>query len=176
MANDNNALFDAGMDKANQIIYNHLTSILYDVCDQSVVYAMTHHKGFANFTGNTHTGYACGLYENSKLVWVTFSADYAKPPIRVKLTKGEMVSLDPDYDGNARSFKAVVATDQGFGQPYALRFLEAHTPKNSKGFSLCLTTGTEYSEFLEVVRHADVLTGTFHDIPKILFNNLKPIP
>lgn len=173
---DNSALIDAGMDKANSIIYNHISNLLMSVCDQSVVYAMTHHKGFLNFTGNTHTGYACGLYNDGKLVFVSFSADKDKPPVRVKLTAGETAFLDPDYDGRTRSYTGIIQTDRGYGRAYALRFLQSHKPKNNKGLSLCLTTGTEYSEFLEVVRHADVLTGTFTEIPQILFNNLKPLP
>lgn len=173
---DNASLFDAGMDKAKNFIYNHISNLLMDVCEQSVVYAMTHHTGFMNFTGNTHTGYACGLYIDGVFSGAAFSADKAKPPVRVKVDAGETAFLDPDYDGRTRKFTGVVKTDRGFGQPYALRFLQSHKPKNKKGLSLCMTTGTEYSEYLEIVHHADVLTGTFEEIPRILFNNLKPMP
>lgn len=173
---DNAALFDAGMDRAKTIINNHLTDFFMNVCEEAVNYAMAHHSGFKNFTGNTHTGYACGVYVEGKLVGVVCSADKAKPPVRVKLTAGETAFLDPDYDGNSRQFTGKVETDRGYGQPYAVKFLNSHKPKSNKGVAFAMTTGTEYSEFLEIVYHADVLTGTFMEIPKILFNNLKPLP
>lgn len=175
MPSDNSTLFDAGMDKANAIIYTHFENFLMKVCDESVVYAMSHHSGFWNFTGNTHTGYACGLYKEGKLVYISTSASKDKPPVRVKLGAGETAHLDPDYDGRTRSYTGVIETDRGYGKNYAVSFLQSHTPKVTKGLSICLTTGTEYSEYLEVVRHADVLTGTFMEIPRILFNNLKPL-
>lgn len=172
---DNSALFDAGMDKAKTIIYNHLTEFLMNICEEAVNYAMANHKGFKNFTGNTHTGYACGVYVEGKLAGVVYSADKAKPPVRVKLTAGERVYLDPDYDGNSRTFTGVVETDRSYGKSYAASFLQSHKPKSDKGIAFAMTTGTEYSEYLEIVYHADVLTGTFIEIPKILFNNLKPL-
>lgn len=173
---DNASLIDAGMDKAKTLIYDHISNLLMDVCERSVVYAMAHHSGFMNFTGNTHTGYACGLYNDGNLVYASFSADKDKAPVRVKLTAGETAFLDPDYDGRPRKFTGKVETDGGFGKSYALKFLQSYKPKNKKGLSLCMTTGTEYSEYLEIVYHADVLTGTFEEIPRILFNTLKPMP
>lgn len=173
---DNKALFDAGMDKAHTIIYNHLQDILLDVCESAVTYAMNHHSGFLNFTGNTHTGYACGVYVDGKLIGAVMAASKAKAPVRVKLTAGENDFLRPDYDGRNRPFTGVVDTDGGLGSAYALKFLQSHKPNNSKGLSFCMTTGTEYSLYLEQIRHADVLTGTFTEIPKMLFATLKPIP
>lgn len=173
---DNSDLFDAGMDKAKTIIYNHITDILMNVCEAAVNYAMVNHKGFWNFTGNTHTGYACGVYVEGKLAGVVRSADKAKPPVRVKLTAGESVFLDPDYDGNSRKFTGVIETDRGYGKDYATSFLKSYKPKSDKGIAFVMTTGTEYSEYLEIAYHADVLTGTFIEIPKILFDNLKPLP
>ena len=173
---DNEKLFDAGMDRAKKIIYNHLTDFLMNICEETVNYAMSHHSGFRNFTGNTHTGYACGVYVEGKLVGIVSSADKAKPPVRVKVTAGETAFLDPDYDGAARKFTGKIETDRGFGQHYAAKFLNAHKPPSDKGIAFAMTTGTEYSEYLEIVYHADVLTGTFSEIPKMLYNILKPLP
>lgn len=172
---DNSQLFDAGMDKANTIIYDHLTDSLMNLCEEAVNYAMANHSGFKNFTGNTHTGYACGVYVKGKLTGVVYSADKANPPVRVKLTAGERIYLNPDYDGNSRMFTGMVETDRGYGKSYAATFLQSYKPMSDKGLAFVMTTGTEYSEYLEVVNHADVLTGTFDEIPKILFNNLKPL-
>lgn len=172
---DNRKAFDAGMKKAEQIIYGHIYGILCDVCDAAVVYAMNNHSGFNNFTGNTHTGYVCGLFMDGALQYYAASASLDKPPVRVKLTAGETAYLDPDYDGNTRSFRGVIETDQGYAFDYAMKFLNGYSSKVKKGFQLVMTTGTEYSEYLENVRHADVLTGTFEEIPQILFKNLKPI-
>jgi hypothetical protein len=39
-----------------------------------------------------------------------------------------------------------------------------------------MTTGTEYSEYIEEVRHLDVLTGTYEAAKGILAKGFKPIP
>lgn len=169
-------LFDAGMNKAHDIIYNHIADILLDVCEAATTYAMYNHKGFKNLTGNTHTGYACGFYIDGVLKGYITSSEKAPRPVRVKLRKGESFTTPPDYDGDDRTWgPAKVDTDGGYGDVYAIRFLEAHKPKNRKGLAFCMTTGTEYSEYLETARGADVLTGTFQKIPDILTSNLKPI-
>lgn len=172
---DNATLFDAGMAKASQIIYGHLYDILMNVCEAAVVYAMNNHQGFMNFTGNTHTGYGCAVYLDGNIEGMVLAIEKDKPPVRVKLAAGETAFLDPDYDGRTRKFTGVIETDRGLGYEYAMRFLESHKPKHSKGIEFCMTTGTEYSEYLEAVYHADVLTGTFTEIPQLLYQSLKPL-
>ena len=43
------------------------------------------------------------------------------------------------------------------------------------GFSVVMTTGTEYSEYLENVRNLNVLTDTFKSSKGIMLEELKPM-
>jgi hypothetical protein len=114
--------------------------------------------GYRNLTGNTITSIACGVYRNYMLQEIYY-IDGKNPPIREKLVQGEYVVDFLDYDGNVRRFfKAEIDTDGGFGRNTAASFLLSHRPGHPDG--IVITTGTEYSEFLESVLELNVLTDT----------------
>jgi hypothetical protein len=54
-------------------------------------------------------------------------------------------------------------------------FLENYRAPRNRICSV-MTTGTEYSEYIEEVRHLDVLTGTYEAAKGILAKGFKPIP
>ena len=113
---------------------------------------------YRNLTGNTLTSLSFGFYENYNLKEFIL-LENGKPPIRRKLTKGEVVGDFLDYDGNVRSvFKADIDTDGGWGSSTSYQFLSGYKPQQST--SIVITTGTEYSEYLEQELGLNVLTDT----------------
>lgn len=171
---ENERALTEGLKKARDIAMNHIRELLKVKCDKIVLDALSRREGWSNFTGNTITGYACGLYENGELISVSMSSDRMKPAVRVKLKKGERAKLNPDYDGKARSLKGTVDTDGGYGADFALSFLSSYKATSS-GFDIVMCTGTEYSSYIETVRHGNILTDTFSNITNILFTGLTKI-
>jgi hypothetical protein len=174
---DNNAVIEAGLKKLETVAYEHFVSILRGFC-QDLFLSADREKQYMNLTGNTFTSYACGIYRDGSLVEVLLSSDYKRPPVRLKLTAGEMwlPEIDgADYDGRLRPFRADVATDRGVGEATSMTFLRSYVPATKRGYEVVMCTGTEYSTFLEQVRHLNVLTNTFMEAPGLFFMNLKPI-
>ena len=115
--------------------------------------------GYRNLTGNTVTSLAFGLYVDGVLSDV-ITLD-KKAPWRNKLTKGDILRNFVDYDGNFRAyFKAVVATDSGYGYDTSLTFLKSYRIPKKYKYALVVTTGTEYSTYLENELNLNVLKGT----------------
>ena len=142
------------------------TDALDSVCDRLIEDALAE-KGYKNFTGNTVTSYTCGLYVNGRLTYFIQSQGRLKPPIRVKLRAGEYYYAMPDYDGRYRGFRGIVDTNGGFGTNTAMEFLFGYKAPQ-RGIALVMTTGTEYSEFLETEWDKNVLTDTYQNARKIL--------
>lgn len=123
-------------------------------------------KEFGDLTGNTLTSYVAGIYENGILYNTITLLDvaYLEHPVLEKLSNDDgIVQIERYDDGhivtiNTSSF---VNTDKRFGVETAKDFLVKYTPPNPKGFSLVITTGTEYSEYIEETRKLNVLTETF---------------
>lgn len=128
---------------------------------------------FRNLTGNTTTSYAFGIYINGALRVMGFNKD-AKAPLRNKLVKGEVVYDFIDYDGNLRSyFQAEVDTDAGYGQTSSVQFLQGY--KSKAKYSIIVTTGTEYSAYLENVLNLNVLSDGFDYASTSFLKSFKPI-
>lgn len=159
--------FQAGIDKAMAIRDKAYMIWLTNLCYKLII-AAENNKEYDNITGNTVTSYACGIYENSKLIKVVTDISIP-PPVRVKLTEGEtMPAGSVSYDGYLKtSFTGSVPTDQRYGDDYSWMFLANFRP-NHKGFAIVMTTGTEYSLYLETAKHLDVLTKTFNDADNLI--------
>ena len=170
----NEQVLTKGLLKAKEIAYEHYLDCLRDSCDQLVDDAVASYKSpIGPFTGNTITSYAIGLYLGKDLVYY-YSNDGIKQPVRVKLKKGERVELTPDWRGKNRSFSGSVDTDGGYGEDFSQRFLGAYHPK-SNGIELVMTSGTEYSTYIETAMRGNVLTDTFKRAKGILQSNFKPM-
>lgn len=155
-------------------LYEALVSLAYEL-----IQSAEFEKGYMNLTGNTLTSYAVGIYKDGVLIEIIQNSKL-RPPIRVKVTRGEVLVDFRDYDGNFRKkFVGIVKTDSGWGDDTSINFLTSYDPpfRSSKtGIVMC--TGTEYSEFLED-RGANVLTATKKEFQafgeSMLVRNLRPI-
>lgn len=114
-------------------------------------------KGWNSFTGNTITSLAFGVYNNGSLTDVVFVSG-VKPPVHAKIQNGETLYLDDPYEGEPRSVKGRVEVYDEWGTETSVKTLKSLTPKNGNG--IVVTTGTEYSEFLEKKADCNVLSDT----------------
>ena len=161
---DNSKAFDAGIKKAKQIVSGYVFDCLAKVCEQLADDAVKNYRSpIGAFTGNTITGYACGLYVNGALTYYYSNGDKMKSPVRVKLSKGN------------RRFTGTVDTDKGFGKDFSFKYLSRYKSKAKNGFEIVVCSGTEYSSYIENVWHGNVLTDTFERAPNILAKNFKPM-
>lgn len=134
------------------------------------------YKGYTGFTGNTQTSYSCGLYVDGVFSYYVNQNMWSEKPVRKKVPKGVFVYLKKPYEGRARSVLGRVDVDSLYGKDSAFRFLRSYKDVPRKGFAIVMTTGTEYSLYIEKAHGLNVLTNTFQHAKSILFNNLKPIP
>lgn len=149
------------------------TDALDSVCERLIQDAL-YKREYSNLTGNTITSYTCGLYVKGRMTYFIQSRGRLKPPIRVKLRKGEYHYFKPDYDGNNRGFTGTVDTDGRFGANTAMDFLFGYKAPQ-RGIALVMTTGTEYSEYLETEHDMNVLTETYNSVLDILLGSFKPV-
>lgn len=164
--------FDLGIKKVQEISYTYQLEKLEELCKFMVETYLPEGKEFSDVTGNTVTSYSYGIYYKGSLV--SYGDSNKKPAIRVKLTNGENFS-GTAYDGNEiEYFKAKVKTDQGYGNDTAFEFLSSYRPKG-KGFSVVITTGTEYSAYLENVRELNVLSESIDHFEGEFLHFFKPM-
>lgn len=113
---------------------------------------------YTSFTGNTLTSLAYGLYENGKLTDVVFISG-VKPPVHAKVEKGQTLYLNFPHEGDARAVTGQVDIVDQWGTETSIKMLNDVCPKRGNG--IIVTTGTEYSTFLENVKDLNVLSDTF---------------
>lgn len=171
---DNRKAFDAGMKRARRLISDYLYAAIERSCLRLIDHALKERE-FDGFTGNTQTSYACGIYYNGGLMGMIISGNSMKKPVRLKVRKGERAYLKNPYEGKARTVIGRVDVDGETGADSAADFLSSYKPFIKKGFSVVMTTGTEYSEYLENVRNLNVLTDTFQSSKGIMLEELKPM-
>ncbi|MCC8038358.1 MAG: hypothetical protein LIP09_14260 [Bacteroidales bacterium] len=159
----NSKLFDEGMKKARKIIEKHMWRELTRVTHSLAIGAARYYyeEGGPMMTGNTITSYTARFWhKGAEMATFSASEDWRKP-IRTKLTEGEVFPAGATrYDGENQSYsyKAEVITDRDYGENTAFKFLSGATPSGAT-YIIRLTTGTEYSEWLENMRQIDVLTN-----------------
>ena len=171
---DNARVLREGFAKGYKMIVDYLYSQCYDLCERLLM-EVPKHREFMGFTGNTQTSYACGLYVDGKLEGIVTQNNWNSPPVRRKVGYGEWVYLRQPYEGKSRSVKGKVSTGEDYGLDTSINFLRSYKAFKDK-IQIVMTTGTEYSTFLETARHLDVLTGTFEAAKVILANGFKPMP
>ena len=171
---DNGKIFDEGMRKAREVIWDYLYNIL-----RGNVITLLHkaavNREFQGFTGNTQTSYMGGIYVNGELVEIVNERDYTEPPRMRKIPAGKSVYLRNPYEGKPRYMRAKIPTSREYGSETSERFLRAYKPKYKKGLAICICTGTEYSDYLETARGLDVLTKTWDQAAKVLLSSMRPI-
>ena len=173
-AADNESVLDKGFAKGLALIERSFMIALH-YASLELIHTALNNREYTGFTGNTQTSYTCGIFLNGKLIDVASSSESLPKPIRRKIPFGKSVFLKRPYEGNQRLRSGYVKTNREYGADTALRFINGYRAPG-KGFALVMTTGTEYSEFLEQEVGLDVLTKTFKDAPGILAKNWRPIP
>ena len=168
--------FAKGLRMIEDVIYNSLWGAAVSLLRYVGEIHGPAHQGWSGFTGNTQLSYMCGIYQNGRLVGVVNQDNWRKPPVMSKI-KGPKFLMNP-YEGNKRGLPtknwSVIPTDGDFGYNTSLNFLKGYkAPKNK--MCLVMTTGTEYSEYIETVQHLDVLTDTFTKAPEKINMNWKKI-
>lgn len=175
MAN-NKAALDKGFKKAKEIIFGHLYDQCIRLCDALVTDAVQK-RTFQSFTGNTITSFACGIYLDGSLNYVVASGDNMNAPVHAKIQKGETVYLSNPYEGRPRKVtgRVDIAYDLS-GMETSIRILQ-RVSSNTKGLSIVMTTGTEYSTYLENVHKLNVLSDTAKEgnVKKLLYSSFKPL-
>lgn len=175
MTMSNKEVLEKGFESALKTIEQTIHTSLHWAAVELVHRALVN-RGYTGFTGNTQTSYTCGIFLNGNLVEVVDSASLQEPPVRRKIGFGSDVYLENPYEGRPRSRHGYVPTNQNeYGSDTALKFINSYkAPK--RGIAMVMTTGTEYSEFLEQIFNLDVLTRTFKEASKVLEKNWRKIP
>lgn len=173
MSHDNAKILKDGLQKGYKIIVNHLYKQMYQQCERLLA-EVPKHREYLGFTGNTQTSYACGLYVDGSLSGIVLQDNWSQKPLRKKVPFGKWVYLRNPYEGPSRCVRGSVNTDNGYGQETSIQFLKSYHAKKDT-IQIVMTTGTEYSEYLEVVAGLDVLTGTYEAAKTILAQGFKPI-
>lgn len=132
-------------------------------------------REFQGFTGNTQTSYMCGIYMDGALVDIVKETTWTRPPVRPKIAKGKTAYLQYPYEGRSRRVTGAVNVTDDYGSNTSEAFLRSYQAP-PKGLALVMTTGTEYSELLESVRHLDVLTHTYQVAAQKIASSWKSIP
>ena len=174
---DNRIALDKGFKKAKQIIFGHLYGQSIKLCDALVNDALNKRE-FQSFTGNTITSFACGIYIDGTLNYMVASGENMKAPVHAKVQKGELVFLQNPYEGGERAVRGRVDIVYDMtGMETSFRILQSFNIK-SKGISIVMTTGTEYSQYLESVHNLNVLSDTAEksNVKRLLYASFKPLP
>lgn len=161
--------------RARNVISGHVYDMLVKVCD-GLLEDAERAKEFRGFTGNTQTSYSCGLYVDGILTYYVSQDMWTKEPVRKKIPKGVTVYLKHPYEGSPRSVTGRVDVDGLYGKYSSFQFLKSFKDAPKNGFAIVMTTGTEYSVYIETVHRLNVLTDTWQNSRSILLNNMKPIP
>lgn len=173
MSHDNAKILRDGLQKGYNLIVNHLYKQMYDICERLLI-EVPKHREFLGFTGNTQTSYACGLYVDGKLEGIVTQQNWNAPPVRKKVGYNQWAYLRHPYEGRSRSVRGKVRITGDFGQETSFKFLQGYRGRKNR-IQIVMTTGTEYSEYIEAAMGLDVLTGTFEAAKEILANGFKPM-
>ena len=173
MIHDNAKTLENGFAKGLRMIEDVIFISLANAADDLLKRVATNRQ-FIGFTGNTQTSYAVGLYINGKLEHVAVQQNWKEPTRRMKVRKGQLVFLSNPYEGRPRAVRGQVDIEENHGLYLSLKQIQEYKAPR-KGIALMMTTGTEYSLYIEQAMSLDVLTNTFKDAPRIIERNWKKI-
>ena len=171
---DNAKVLDNGFAKGLEMIQDHLVNSLIQSVKQ-LLDELPRKKGYFGFTGQTQTSYMGGVYVNGSLRYIIGQQVWTIRPRRGKIPKGKTAFLKNPYEGEERAVIGAVDISNPSGRQTSINFLQGYKAQ-AKGLTVVITTGTEYSEFIETIKGMDVLSRTRYDAPKVLNSNWKPIP
>ena len=128
-------------------------------------------REFTQFTGNTVSSYMAGVYKDGTL-FNAFTPE-GRGAAYPKVQKDETVYLSNPVEGMARSVKGTVDIVTDYGEELSREVLAQQSPQGGTG--MVVTTGTEYSQYLEKVHGLDVLTDTYSEVANSARNDLQRI-
>lgn len=173
MAHDNAKILRDGLQKGYKIIVGNLFKQMYGFCERLLA-EVPKHREFLGFTGNTQTSYACGIYVDGQLEGIVAQDNWTQPPLHKKVQMNQWLYLRNPYEGRSRSVRGKVRVSGDYGQNTSFQFLKSFKAKKNC-IQIVMTTGTEYSVYIEAVAGLDVLTGTYEAAKTILAQGFKPI-
>lgn len=153
----NNQVFKDAYNIALSKIEKFVIRRLADFGVELLEHAKEGKRGWNSFTGNTITSLAFGLYDSGNLTDIVFVSGL-RPPVHAKIQNGETVYLEDPYEGEERAVTGKVEIYDDWGEETSVRTLQTLTPKGGTG--IVITTGTEYSVFLEKKKDFNVLSDT----------------
>ena len=109
--------------------------------------------GFQSITGNAMTGIAVGVYLDGRLRLVVTSKDIF----------GEDAIMRQTWDGGELGkggYAGETETSGRFASEEALRFLNSHKPRQSKGWAYIVVSAADYSKYIETTKKGNLLTAT----------------
>lgn len=173
MSHDNAKTLENGFAKGLRIIEDVIVNSLIASVQQMLA-ELPRKIGYQGFTGQTETSYMGGVYIYGRLAYIITQKNWTTPPRRGKIPKGKHLYLANPYEGRARARTGYVDISNLSGAATSLAFLQGFSA-SGRGISVVVTTGTEYSVFLEQMFDLDVLTRTYKDAPKIINGNWRKI-
>ena len=203
----NEEVLTKGLRKAGAVIIRTLVQRCVPLCKELIKKA-DETREFCGFTGNTQTSYACLICVGNDIHALVkgevkdyyfqpktyvYQTKYTDPPIKVKsgpayrkgvktdlVTKvrlDEWAYLSHPYEGSARSVTGHAAVNNETGKDTSTQEMNKYKQTDSH-IKILMTTGTEYSQYLEEARDFWVLTGAWLEAPVIvkdkLFVQLSP--
>lgn len=156
-AKSNKKTFNAGLMVAKQKILFVLIRRLAEY-GEILLDNAAFQREYQSFTGNTLTSLAFGVYENGTLTDVVYISGVEKP-VHAKIQQGATLYLRNPYEGAARARRGYVEIVDRWGVDTSIKTLQGVSPKGGNG--IVITTGTEYSTFLEKTYGLNVLSETF---------------
>ena len=129
-----------------------------------VVEAADENREFVQFTGNTVSSYMAGIYHDGVVV---DAVSNETEPVRKKFQKGKRLYMRHPVEGDTRwiekkKYYGVAELVTDYGKELSEQTIEGEKPRGGTG--MVVTTGTEYSGFLEKECDLDVLTDTYNQV------------
>lgn len=174
MASSQVVELNKGFTKAKKLINGAIINALYEMAE-AYLRDMVAQKGYMGFTGNTQTSYCCGIYKDGALDRIVYQKAWNAQPVRKKVKKNKLVFLKDPYEGKERSVRGMVTVDNRYGQERAIYLLQRYKKVARTGWTLVLTTGTEYSEYIEQTTDRNVMSNTWVVAGSIALNKLTKI-
>lgn len=120
-------------------------------------------EGVESVTGNAITGFAIGAYLDGQLKCVATSEEALGRKAKMQqLRKGERYPYTEAWGGAKMRKPYYGETDTGGGvaSQEALRFLNSHKPRQSKGWAYIVVSAADYSKYIETTKKGNLLTAT----------------
>lgn len=138
--------FDKGIERALKIKDEAIESALRSHGNEMIHYSASN-KQAGNITFNLQDSYGYAVYHNRRIVGYPMM----------------LHSIATEHD-----------TEGGYGSERGKRFLEQYRPKTNY-WTLVIVAGEFYADFLEKVKHLDILTNTMFKSDEVFSRYFKKI-